>query len=55
LTAENEIVLGRPGGPAAQTAQPNGFSCAVTIPVAWKKIPYRGRGRFGYAGKSGWM
>ncbi len=31
------------------------LKATVTIPVAWKKIPYLGPGRFGFSGKSGWM
>ncbi len=40
---------------ATKTLTDRGLKATVTIPRAWKKIPYLGRGTFGYSGRSGWI
>jgi len=59
LLAVGSSAFAAPVAPAARhatkTLTDRSLKATVTIPVAWKKIPDLGRGRFGYAGKSGWV
>lgn len=59
LLATGATALAAPLAPAAQhttkTLTDRSLKTTVTIPATWKKIPYLGRGQFGYFGQSGWM